>query len=229
MQTPVYKLPGRDHWGAVQTVFFAGGGVRGGTVVGASDKNGGFPRDDPQTPENMAATIYHAQGIPPTLMWRDALDRPHHIYHGRPMPFDRPAALTYPWTASLARKPQSDTGMSKPANSFDRGSGPPRAVLNRRVWVRYLCPLDTPGQTFDTQSYQSAPARVLNLSVCGIGLFLDTPLGEGTQLKVELEGWGGSRMLLARVVHVTEQADGWVHGCELVNPISGGEIEDLLS
>ncbi len=29
-----YKLPGRDHWGAVQTVFFAGGGVRGGTVVG---------------------------------------------------------------------------------------------------------------------------------------------------------------------------------------------------
>ncbi len=80
-----YKLPGRDHWGAVQTVFFAGGGVRGGTVVGASDKNGGFPRDDPQTPENMAATIYHSLGIPPTLMWRDTLDRPHHIYHGRPI------------------------------------------------------------------------------------------------------------------------------------------------
>src|SRR5581483_9475437 len=32
-----YKLPGRDHWGSVQTVFFAGGGVRGGTVVGSSD------------------------------------------------------------------------------------------------------------------------------------------------------------------------------------------------
>ena len=58
-----YKLPGRDHWGAVQTVFFAGGGVRGGAVVGSSDKNGGFPISDPQTPENMAATIYQALGI----------------------------------------------------------------------------------------------------------------------------------------------------------------------
>ena len=38
-----YKLPGRDHWGAVQTVFFAGGGVRGGPVIGSSDKIGGFP------------------------------------------------------------------------------------------------------------------------------------------------------------------------------------------
>jgi hypothetical protein len=80
-----YKLPGRDHWGAVQTVFFAGGGVRGGTVVGASDKTGGYPAANPQTPENMAATIYHSLGIPATAMWHDALDRPHHIYHGEPI------------------------------------------------------------------------------------------------------------------------------------------------
>ncbi len=80
-----YKLPGRDHWGAVQTVFFAGGGVKGGTVVGSSDKIGGYPATDPQTPENMAATIYDALGIPPTLMWHDALDRPHHIYYGKPI------------------------------------------------------------------------------------------------------------------------------------------------
>jgi len=80
-----YKLPGRDHWGAVQTVFFAGGGVRGGTVVGSSDRIGGYPAADPQTPENMAATIYHSLGIPETLMWHDALNRPHHIYHGKPI------------------------------------------------------------------------------------------------------------------------------------------------
>lgn len=80
-----YKLPGRDHWGAVQTVFFAGGGVRGGTVIGTSDKNGGYPATDRQTPENMAATIYHSLGIPDTAMWKDDLDRPHHIYHGEPM------------------------------------------------------------------------------------------------------------------------------------------------
>jgi uncharacterized protein (DUF1501 family) len=77
-----YKLPGRDHWGAVQTVFCAGGGVRGGTVVGASDRLGAYPAYDPQTPENLAATIYHALGIPPTATWQDAEERPHAIYHG---------------------------------------------------------------------------------------------------------------------------------------------------
>ena len=76
---------GRDHWGAVQSVFFAGGGVRGGTVIGSSDKRGAYPASNPQQPENMAATIYHALGIPATAEWRDAVDRPHAIYHGRPI------------------------------------------------------------------------------------------------------------------------------------------------
>lgn len=80
-----YKLPGRDHWGAAQTVFVAGGGTRGGTVVGSSDKHGGYPKTDPQTPENLAATIYHALGIPTTAAWHDATNRPHFIYHGTPI------------------------------------------------------------------------------------------------------------------------------------------------
>ncbi|MDX1947181.1 MAG: DUF1501 domain-containing protein [Pirellulaceae bacterium] len=80
-----YKLPGRDHWGAVQTVFFAGGGVKGGTVIGSSDKIGGYPATDPQRPENMAATIYQALGIPATAAWHDEADRPHHIYQGDPI------------------------------------------------------------------------------------------------------------------------------------------------
>jgi uncharacterized protein (DUF1501 family) len=80
-----YKGPGRDHWGAVQTVFFAGGGVGGGRVVGASDKNGGYPAADPQTPENMAATIYNALGIPATAVWHDTVERPHAVYHGEPI------------------------------------------------------------------------------------------------------------------------------------------------
>ncbi len=80
-----YKLPGRDHWGAVQTVFFAGGGVRGGRVVGSSDRIGGHPATEPQTPENMAATLYHSLGIPATAMWHDTLDRPHHVYFGEPI------------------------------------------------------------------------------------------------------------------------------------------------
>ena len=83
---PFYKFPGRDHWGAVQTVFFAGGGVRGGTIVGSSDKNAGHPASLPQTPENMAATIYSALGIPAEAVWHDGQDRPHSIYHGDPIP-----------------------------------------------------------------------------------------------------------------------------------------------
>lgn len=79
------KLPGRDHWGAVQSVFFAGGGVKGGTVIGASDKIGGYPVSDPQKPENMAATIYETLGLPDTIVWKDKLNRPHHVYYGEPI------------------------------------------------------------------------------------------------------------------------------------------------
>jgi hypothetical protein len=80
-----YKLPGRDHWGAVQTVLFAGGGIKGGTVVGTSDRIGGYPKRDPQTPESMAATIYNALGIPATAHWRDVEERPHNVYYGEPI------------------------------------------------------------------------------------------------------------------------------------------------
>lgn len=82
---PSAPLPGRDHWGAVQTVFFAGGGVRGGTIIGSSDRNGGYPATSPQTPENMAATIYQCLGIPQTMAWHDPARRPHFIYHGEPI------------------------------------------------------------------------------------------------------------------------------------------------
>jgi uncharacterized protein (DUF1501 family) len=84
--TQHYKGPGRDHWGAVQSVWLAGGGVRGGKVVGSSDRTGGYPATDPQTPENLAATIYSALGLPKTAAWLDAAGRPHHLYHGDPMP-----------------------------------------------------------------------------------------------------------------------------------------------
>ena len=80
-----FNEPGRDHWGAVQSVFFAGGGVQGGRVIGASDKIAAYPAADPQTPENMAATMYHCLGIPHTAAWHDEEERPHHIYHASPI------------------------------------------------------------------------------------------------------------------------------------------------
>ena len=66
-------------------MFFAGGGVKGGTVIGSSDKIGGYPRSDSQKPENMAATIYQSLGLPREIAWHDALDRPNLVYHGDPI------------------------------------------------------------------------------------------------------------------------------------------------
>ena len=80
-----YVTPGRDHWGAVQTAVFAGGGVKGGAVVGSSDRIGAYPASSPKRPEDFAATIYHALGLPATTAWRDEADRPHYIYCGQPM------------------------------------------------------------------------------------------------------------------------------------------------
>jgi len=79
------RLPGRDHWGAVQSVFLAGGGVRGGAVLGSSDKFGGHPASDARQPEDFAATIYHALGIPRETQWQDVQGRPYNLYEGKPL------------------------------------------------------------------------------------------------------------------------------------------------
>ncbi len=81
-----YKLPGRDHWGAVQSVFLAGGGIQGGRIIGATDAIGAYPVADPQRPENLAATIYDALGLPRTVAWYDEVQRPHQVYYGEPIP-----------------------------------------------------------------------------------------------------------------------------------------------
>lgn len=80
------RLPGRDHWGGVQSVFLAGGGIQGGRVIGSSDKIGAYPASEAQKPENLAATIYESLGIPRETMWYDPLDRPNPVYHGAPIP-----------------------------------------------------------------------------------------------------------------------------------------------
>jgi len=55
---------GRDHWAGVWSMLLAGGGVRGGTVVGASDRLGAEPKDCPVGPEHLAGTIQHDLGLP---------------------------------------------------------------------------------------------------------------------------------------------------------------------
>lgn len=74
---------GRDHWGYVFSVALAGGGVRGGQVIGASDRDGAQPRDGRVLPEDITATLYHALGLHPDTEMRDTLGRPLAISRGR--------------------------------------------------------------------------------------------------------------------------------------------------
>jgi uncharacterized protein (DUF1501 family) len=56
---------GRDHWSGAMSVLIAGGGVRGGQVVGRTDENGAYPADRPIPSHDVVATVYHAFGISP--------------------------------------------------------------------------------------------------------------------------------------------------------------------
>lgn len=65
-RTPrVNPAGGRDHWPACWTVYFAGGGVQGGRVVGRSDEIGAYPAERPVTPAEIVATIYKSLGVDP--------------------------------------------------------------------------------------------------------------------------------------------------------------------
>jgi hypothetical protein len=54
---------GRDHWPQCWSIVMAGGGVKGGQVVGASDEIGAAPQDRPVNPAEVAATVYRLLGI----------------------------------------------------------------------------------------------------------------------------------------------------------------------
>jgi uncharacterized protein (DUF1501 family) len=74
---------GRDHWGPCSTTFVAGGGLRTGQVIGASDKIGAFPTSEPITPVDIHATMYHALGIDLDQVIHDPLARPSAICTGQ--------------------------------------------------------------------------------------------------------------------------------------------------
>jgi hypothetical protein len=78
---------GRDHWGTAGSIFFAGGGVKGGRVIGGTDKIGGQPTGPRYTPADVAATVYRALGLDPHLTLPDRLGRPVAVLNeGRPIP-----------------------------------------------------------------------------------------------------------------------------------------------
>ncbi|MFM7131315.1 MAG: DUF1501 domain-containing protein, partial [bacterium] len=76
---------GRDHWPDCYTVLFAGGGVTGGAIFGASDRQGAYPAKDPVTPGDIAATIYWRFGFEPDTEIFDQTQRPHRLAGGNPI------------------------------------------------------------------------------------------------------------------------------------------------
>lgn len=81
-----YAQPGRDHWGAVQSLLLAGCGFGDGRIIGKTDSHGGQPVADRQSAENLAATMYSALGIPKDTQWFDLQDRPMQLYNASPIP-----------------------------------------------------------------------------------------------------------------------------------------------
>jgi uncharacterized protein (DUF1501 family) len=80
---PGSPIPGRDHWAAAYSGLFAGAGVKGGQVIGRSDRIGAFPIDSPFTPYDVGATIYHVLGLDPATEVRDAVNRPWRLNSGQ--------------------------------------------------------------------------------------------------------------------------------------------------
>ena len=87
-RTPrINREGGRDHWGAAGSIFFAGGGVRGGQVIGATDRNAAFPTGPAHSPSDVAATIYRALGIDGETILYDRQNRPLPVLPaGEPIP-----------------------------------------------------------------------------------------------------------------------------------------------
>ena len=76
-RTPkINKDAGRDHWGRAGSLIFAGAGVQGGRVIGATDKNGAFVTDRPVRPADVCWTVYESLGIDPSKELRTPEGRP---------------------------------------------------------------------------------------------------------------------------------------------------------
>lgn len=67
---------GRNHWTAIMSMIMAGGGLRHGQVIGASERDGGHIKERPIGPADIAATIYRHMGVPLDATYMDTLARP---------------------------------------------------------------------------------------------------------------------------------------------------------
>lgn len=76
---------GREHHPYCYNGLMAGGGIRGGNIYGASDSRAAYPSENPVTPHDLVATIYHALGVRQESVMFDAQNRPHQLVAGQPI------------------------------------------------------------------------------------------------------------------------------------------------
>ncbi len=79
---PGQTIPGRDHWAHAYSGLFAGAGVRGGQVIGATDSSAAWPTTRSWSPADVGSTIFAALGVPSDAVVSDPLSRPNHLING---------------------------------------------------------------------------------------------------------------------------------------------------
>jgi hypothetical protein len=86
-RTPlINKDGGRDHWPPCYSVVLAGGGIRGGQVIGESDRDGAYPKESPVMPADIHATVFTALGYDPhAITYLSPEGRPFPLSDGEPI------------------------------------------------------------------------------------------------------------------------------------------------
>jgi diguanylate cyclase (GGDEF)-like protein len=112
--------------------------------------------------------------------------------------------------------------------SLQDAPGDPRRS-ERRATVRLLCNRRARVTVNGSDETGDGFATVCDVSATGIGLTLGYRVVEGTLLTVEPLCNGQVKTLLARVVHASPRANGWLHGCELSNSLSEEELQQWVT
>lgn len=79
--------PGRDHWGNAMFCLMGGGGIKGGQIVGSTNRLGEAPQDRPVTPADIHHTMFHVLGVDPHVSFQN--------HSGRPVPALEPGAVIH--------------------------------------------------------------------------------------------------------------------------------------
>jgi hypothetical protein len=122
--------------------------------------------------------------------------------------------------------------MSESQSLVQPGQVPDAVETGCRAWVRHSPRQETHSYLMPLSEQERFPARVQNLSTGGVGLHLERPIDLGRFIFVELVSHTGhfSRLLLTRVVHLSEHPEGgYVLGGEFIGTLAAKELQFLIA